>query len=1146
MTYLSYLLIFTFSLISQVQAQFESDTQFRLQAGSGVPVLNYAQILNLDPQQSNSPQHIREAIQKLPKPLTQQELMVLSRHIQGANQAAQQVRYWFNAINQVTHNSLLKEFSTQGLSLSRDEQIKLKVQILMKHSTETNLAKVYYLQQEAVRVLSNPALAKIDQARQQNFRVRQDILANVLRKPGQLGVLVDDPITGKSQRVWLPVPSQKELSQFKLSEFIEQIKGPTIQYSVMTGSLIGLLHAMSYAKLSLDYASNPVAVQDSYETYINPLYVTSIASFFMGAQLANKELYQRNIMHAYQLVKEGRLFANKPIALQQARAGALANLSFWGLGTGLATSMVVLAGGEHLMKCLPLFNDRKIDERPISLKEKAKLNQLCDQAWHEYVLSYGDQFIQMWVALAAARHVILFGTLSGQAAYQTAKNISQGGLRAGQLGKEFQTARSAHLQSLEIARKGTQVWNLRSVWSLVTRGSLQMAATVGVVWGLVAGYGEVKTAYTVHRPVTQTQQQVSATINQVLTADSNQEICKGDLCGTQLVIDELKKYHQALDNWRGQNLSPLFAAVDKWSDLYAQSLNEYRATRLLYSDLIYYVGQQRKANRTLTNSWVQAFDPNPWFRTTPFFGVKVDESWNDKLDVSIRAKQGAGYISAQDNETLMFAQGQWIKQQATEFVNQSQANPLLQAEINLFLSNPTLEKANQFIIHLRRLTQLEPMGCQLGKVSNGCLSTQLLQKISYNEPEIWAGRSVSARFKAGYQNSRNINFAFGSQALPMGSFYLMQFEKNFLQHDIDAGWYPASLMNRDLSSLSEYLILATLCGSNLENSVTHRRGHKIKFSAPRLPLKTKFDVCQWYRQRSQGSPDDLWSEIKDLQSGKVYAGVIDFLYQELDDQLVMTGAFQKWWDQYVMPQMISIIEDQNQDYQKEIINEQVPDVFYNTSMSSNYWSLIGAGQSIEKAYFPSLMEEWQWTKLNILDPIFTMMQNQGLIKSEDHHEVQKELRDLIITMDSLMRKPNLNQASAQVQQVDILLLFGKVRNRLGLSRSSILNQTAGYITTSSLYYQEQAQDQELTVARREQALKQANSLASLSARLQSQLQALEAQPAGVNWQSRSENQKLEMIYQFCDFSINRLENLLSQLIRQSQALQNVMEIHQQL
>lgn len=1139
---LTFILSFVFQPF--VLANFEANTQFRLSPSSGASAVNYYHILNVDAQASLT--QIKEASHSLPKPFSREELVNLGKNLNLSPQQNQQVRYWFNAINQVSNNSLLKEFVSYNLGLSKDEQSKLKIRILTSHFTESNVAKVAQLQQEALRVLTNSALAGIDKAKGQDFRVRKDILANVLRKPGHLGVIINDPVTGKPQRVWLPVPSQSELAKFKLSEFIEQIKGPTIQYSVMTGSLLGLLHGMSYAKLATDYASNPTAVQNSYETYINPLYVTSIASFFMGAHLANKDLYQRNIMHAYQLLKEGRLLSDKPLALKQARAGVLANLSFWGLGTGLATSMVVLSGGEHLMKCLPLFNDRTIDERPISMKEKAKLNQLCDQAWHQYVLSYGDQFIQMWVALAAARHVVLFGTLSGQAAYQTAKGISQGGMRNGHLLKEFQTARSAHLQSLEIARKGTQVWNMRSVWSLVSRGSLQMAATIGVVWGLVAGYSEVKSAYTVHRPVTTTQEQLSKTLSQVLQSPESNIICQGELCGAELVQDQFKKYHQAIDTWRGQNLNPLFAAVDKWSDLYAQSLNEYRATRLLYSDLVYYIGQKRQTTKQLSNSWVQSFDPNPWFRSTPFFGVKIDASWDEKLDLSIRAKQGAGYISPQDNETLMAAQGQWIKSQATQFLNQSQANPLLYREINQFLKNPTLEVANQFVTNLRKLTQLEPMGCQLGKVQTGCLSTQLLQLISYPESEIWAGRSVNARFKAGYQNSHNVNYAFGSQSLPMGSFYMMQFEKNFLQHDIDAGWYPEYLMNRRLSSLSEYLVLASLCGSSVEQVVGHRRGYQIKFSAPRLPLKTKFDVCQWYRQRTQKSSDDIWHEIKDIQSGKVYAGIIDFLFQELDDSLMPAGAFQKWWDDKIKPQMVLILEEQNQSYQVDIINKHVPEVFYQSQMSSKLWSAIGAGQSIEKAYFPSVMEEWEWTKVNLIDPLFTLSQNQGLLKAEDQERIQIWLRDLIIEMDSLLRKKNINQMNSQEHQLKILFIFSKIRKSLGMSGSPVLNQMLGFVATSTKYYEELSQDAELTDSRRSKAFNKFNAFSKMLETFQVQQQELSNLSTAMNWKNRDQNLQLQMSYQFLNLSLTRLENLYSQLIRQSQALQQILEAQENL
>ncbi|MCB9024923.1 MAG: hypothetical protein H6625_01280 [Bdellovibrionaceae bacterium] len=856
-----------------------------------------------------------------------------------------------------------------------------------------NKSKLIY--REAVETLSSPKMRYTYDIKNgfRTFQASEGLLNNVTRRGSQLHVKVVDPDTGKKVNVKLDLPTQDQLLKFKVSDLAKDVMSGTFKYSALSGAILTLVHAISYYKLMTDYANNPRVVEDSFDENVNLLYFTSIATFFLGAKLADWSLFRRNINYARQLVTEKKIFSNKPLEVKKAKLTSMANLSYAGIGTGLLASMLVHQGGKHLLSCLPLFNERPIKERPLSATQKDDLNKMCDQAWVDYVLSYKYQFLLVWAALANAKSLMTLGQVTGTAGYRYWKTKAE----SGQLKtyrehlKDVKTQRTQHL---EVVGRGTKITSIRAVLLLGLRSGAQLIVTIGLVYGFIWTFDKIYSAYTIHKPVTTNYDKLKKAINALnfTNWDIHPDQCdeNQDNCGAQKYVNDFAEYQSSLDKWRTYNFRDVSEAMSNWTEYYAKAMNYYKASKYFYKDLITQFAERKRMATAfqpkassregyLSQNYYQYSDEIlPLFRSSPFFGLKssepilplnipVDVKWNEyvrSFPLDLLKKNNTIYI-----KTLQ-SQGEKLK---TEFNFLKDKISKLDIDKYLTIIDKLTSNNSESVYNgyfgLLSLAQSESESCQYADLKNldedknedpytgnlayRCLAYKNYMKLSNSK--IW--RDKQFPFQAGYKMNNKDNLT-GGKPLASGNEYLINYETRFQLKEIDSGWYEEEFLGKSMRSMSEYLILSAACGPRTAESFSDPWwGFSPKFTPPKLLFKTKFDICTWYVQQGHKNPDQLWHYIPNNQDGKVYAGIIDFLYQEINDSLLNETNFDSWWDLNVRPNIEKSIINSNAVFNKEIVQDKLPEALLRDDKSSDFWKYIFAGNPQDLGYIPSITSE---------------------------------------------------------------------------------------------------------------------------------------------------------------------------------------------
>ena len=1023
-----FLSVFNLSFLPTLQVLAENTSYSMTPFGAPEPTnglsvkgeTNYYKSLGIDGAPANvTQQQIKESLRMgFPEILETQKISnydELMKTAEGRKALTRQLQQALNLLSQASGQNLLAQFleiyktdsSTLKAWNQKQNAGRWSTQVIAEHATVRSLytvvknhlqpesiAKAQQLFQEAAKTLSDPKARNLFDIRNgyRTFTPSEGLLNNVTRRGSQMYVKVKDPDTGKRVTFKLDLPTQDQLLKFKVSDLAKDVMSGTFKYSALSGAILTLIHGISYFQLMTDYANNPRVVEDSHEDNLNMLFFTSIATFFLGAQLADWSLYRRNINYARQLVTEKILFTNKPLEAKKAKLTSMANLSYMGLGTGLLASMAVYHGGEHLLSCLPLFNERPIDERPLSMSKKQELAQMCDQAWIDYVLSYGDQFLLMWAALAGAKTIMTLGATSGVAGYRTLKGMANSKDLKGYK-EHLKDIKQQRVQYLEVAGKGTNVYSVRAVTSLVLRGGAQLTITIALVYGILWIYQTMASAYTIHRPVTVKHNKLQSSINEL--KDKNWKIdpneCDENLdnCGAQKYLNDINEYQKSLHDWRNHNFRAVNEAMSNWSEYYAKAMNYYKAAKYFYKDLILQIAERKKQSEAFQpqlssrngyqnkNYFDYSTEVLPLFRTSPFFGLTpieptlplilpTDLNWQNNVHAfptDLLERNNEIYLKTLN--TL----GQNLKQDFTKFEQRMTPmdKQLMQKVVDQLLAREPDRVLSGYYDFIG-LAQKEAELCQIFKASSEqdannpygnhihrCLAYKAYHNIS--DSDMWGGKLFP--FQAGYKKSERDTLT-GAKPLPSGNEYLINYDLLFQFKEIDYGWYEEEFLGRRLTSMSEFLILSAACGPEPHESFSKlwwKVGYSPHFTPPKLPLKTQFDICKWYVQKGYRNPEQLWHYIPNNQDSKVYAGLIDFLYQEINDSVIDEKNFDNWWNLNVKPGIEKSIIESSKIFNEKIVQEKLPKALQRDDLSSGLWKYIFAGDPQNLGYFPSIHTE---------------------------------------------------------------------------------------------------------------------------------------------------------------------------------------------
>lgn len=516
--------------------------------------------------------------------------------------------------------------------------------------------------------------------------------------PGTRGATVDIPL---SQGLETP-----------MSETIRGIRQGVGSYGIAAASFLLLSFTYTLTKMTTDYASNPLAVEELLDQYITPVYLLSFFTFGAAAttyQYAQRALVQRNIEALYDLARNKHLFANKPLERARVAKSAFAGLSFASLAFGFAASMGAFYLGEKALSCAALLNDG-----PMSRQERQEHEDMCDLSFVEFVENALPHIATFLPALWAAKWLM---TLSGNAAqalrgapgvYSTTKDAFA--QKAARFNNRFNDPKfnTAARRSLTQGMKP----GLPAGLAARAPGAVRFFRTAGAITLHMAGFviliEVMSTGLRTGWESTSRGLQVGSHEGH-LRMDFNRfvsdDLSLSSFCSTPLeggwcaeresIFGRLDSYFAAMDELRLYHMRDMSLISDNWVRYFSKSLNMYLASSLFYKDVLDQITAQRRAHVArpfqyfvndqgeLSPRTYLAYTehPLPLFRSSPLFGVRpeyVNASWFEGLTLKEAIEEDSRWDTGEVQDDLQFVRenlhekmtltqevGQWLQEQAS-------------------------------------------------------------------------------------------------------------------------------------------------------------------------------------------------------------------------------------------------------------------------------------------------------------------------------------------------------------------------------------------------------------------------------------------------------------------------------------------------
>lgn len=488
--------------------------------------------------------------------------------------------------------------------------------------------------------------------------------------------IVIEPTHG--ERYTLKVENPRELINMRASETMAEIRSGAVNLSVMMAGFLTIMYGWAHLKMWQDYEMNPMAVVDAAEDYFSSLMAISFMNFFVvahGANSAVSRLHQLNIRNGLYLAQSRHLYANQEL-WRRAMDNQIRTLRVPFIGLGALAAVVTMYGGSKLDACLAVASGR-----PMSIDQRMQKNQICDEAWRDYIEQVTPSAIRAIATMTAGYALFAQGMSRiqrGRAHYAEAARVRQAGGVAQAVDSymdprrqtstnpaQFRTGMPSGVHPGEVAPKSFRLYLLRGAVVGVT-SIIALAGFVVVVEVLDQAIEAFDRNFNYYRPIRLAMDGSRRKLEQfhyLFSEDFKHEVggqeewaqlrseegfqkwsseCirmlgeEGEACDINSVVNY---YGRLNHNYRNSLLLPYMEAYLKWQEKMAEAYNHYLGSSLFYKTLVSQISAMRQMHNSenLPNysSQIVSFDtlleyahqPLPLFRSSPLFGVKSDYTW---------------------------------------------------------------------------------------------------------------------------------------------------------------------------------------------------------------------------------------------------------------------------------------------------------------------------------------------------------------------------------------------------------------------------------------------------------------------------------------------------------------------------------------
>lgn len=721
---------------------------------------------------------------------------------------------------------------------------------------------------------------------------------------------------GKFRKLQTGYESMEEFKSFKPSRLIEQLKNPELakQGILMTSGTVAFLaaiHAYSYTQLT----SNPGAAEDSWNNMVNILFATSFIGFFGASYTWSAVSSQLSRLYetGHLMVQNRSAFTNKQYRSMQAKINM--GLSASAMGIGVLAQFATLYSGKYLMACLPLFNDIPLEERNMSQKERQQTQEMCDMGYTKFIESVSPTALKQAMFMMAGWRFV-----QGAAARIVA-------LEASKIGQSL-------AKELRLIAVGSKIKNILVFTGYGIGLSL-------ITYGLQELLDPIQNRYTFFRPAVNKREDLKeslSTLNQrewtwdeqacdeIINYSDDKTISPEFIkCEYEKVNRQVDDYMDASIKYRQFLLKDTVETISNWMDNYGRALNVYTAAKIFYRDLVQQIAERRKEavpfemwppqnNKgvkrdrvNLDNISLHMSEKLSLFRSHPYFGILPQEDSLESLgvpknfnyvsiaDYSLSESRKNNDISKKYLQTQVYETLSSKFKQLASFMNKNDIQVTVQV-LHLLESTRPVDHAKAIMLLSQLDLRSHFVSCEDRERTQSddanCLLYDTYKSIS--DPKIYRG--LKAPYRPGYELYVN-DPAKGARPLMPGYEYLANYgTQRLASMGVDYQWYPDFMAQRNMKSMSEYLLNSLFCGNNI-GELVHRRwkGWRWNFTPPKLPLNSKLDICSYLtKPEIRENPTRPYFYIPNPEDNeKPFYGFVDLLYRELGDEVSTPEKFEK-------------------------------------------------------------------------------------------------------------------------------------------------------------------------------------------------------------------------------------------------------------
>lgn len=799
---------------------------------------------------------------------------------------------------------------------------------------------------------------------------------------GNITLRVPDPF-GKDVDISWPRSAQG-LEKMNAPEFMRSVKNGAIEAGRLEVVFLVIMYAIAEFKMLTDYESNPRAFEQTMHQSVSWAMHLSVASFFVGGWATkigvdNLNVARHSLANLYNLEKQGKMFSKNPTLKQNYIKGnmsALASsgflkkaMSYPGLTGGFLISQLVYGWADKLESCLKVED---LDSGRYTPQQQRRFEESCQRNFLEFAgqLAQSPETWMQLTGLLSAKALLTFGMNKAQMMrYGAAQNVQSQKALA-------QTNPRKFSYKVRIAARGVMAPLVTTV--------VGMVAFVLIFEILYASMEWSHRRLTLHVPTRRAHDDLVDLLQDYSSRGWDMEglcdsrtLLEGELkdylkplmfwrdnesCGQELVQAFMANHQRANASWRQDLVAPIQTSIEQWSEFTFKATNLYKASRLLYGDVIEQIRLQKQSSTPLRlqrtyNPQTQAEEalghvnshlfshPLPLFRSEPHFGWSSRLNPSETLETIAYPVYDGVSTNWQDRWTQQTGV-ELFEERMTRFLDQVVPSALEKLRTYARSTQDPNEQADAMEIVRHLQTSSSDAAGDLDEISyglylisrkveddQGALQCRALSKEcfwvefqkDFLDEELWSenkeGEMIFNKGRsglAGYQTSRFKPY--GVKPLGPGQGFFIRYNQRLQNNKIETSYY-----NPDYQSLTDFILKNMVCGENankveskswLPDFIADSRLMRPRLSPElqlvRIPLNPNSDICfedssqnRWRRGVMPGAPG-FYNYIEEKNNPEIsYGGIVDYLYQQTSDEIL--NDFDGWWERVMEPRYEKVI-----------------------------------------------------------------------------------------------------------------------------------------------------------------------------------------------------------------------------------------------